>query len=154
LSEKPGLSLFLGEYGIPLDIARTALDENGSQLAVGRRDVNFHFRYRDLSIAAHLFNDGATSHLALSAWLGRFPFSAESAAQRQALSTIIRGANDDFGPILSLAQGKIALSVQLPLSVPVTAVGLVTGMTQFLLRLKPYLDLMAMVRLMGRSGTH
>jgi hypothetical protein len=154
MPENAGFSLFLGECRIPLDITRLTFDQAGSPVDSGRKDFKFHFRYRDLTITAAFFNDGATARVDLSSWLGRFPFSAESVEQRQALSTIIRAVNDDFGPILSLVRGKIALVALLPLAVPVTAVGLVTRITEFFLRLKPYLDLMAMIRLMGKPKIH
>ena len=82
------------------------------------------------------------------ATLGVMPFSAESVQHRQFLTQILEGAVAHFGPIVTQTQGRILLDAELELPAPITAVGLVTGLTRFLVPLKPYLGLMAMVRML------
>jgi hypothetical protein len=137
-----------------LDITLLAVDDSGRHVGTGRPEFNFHFRYRDISFSVRFRDEGTQARLDLSAWLGNFPYSAESAVQRQALAAILRSVNQELGPILSLSHGKIALHTALPMPVPVTAVGLVSALTHFLVPLKPYLDLMAMVRMMQPAKGH
>jgi len=140
-------SKFFGEWRVPLDITLLALDEEGRPIGPPHA-FTFQFRHRDIPMSAICRNEGETAHLELNAKLGTFPFSAESATARHALDAIIQGANLDFGPVLSVTAGKIRLKAKLPLAMPVTAVELVAALSRFLVPLKPYLDLMAMVRLL------
>lgn len=148
MAQSQQFSLFLGPHRVPLDITLLAVDDGGQSIGVGRKEFSFHFRYRGLGYSARFCDDGKAAMLDLSARLGPIPFSAESLAQRQALSSALKAVNADLGPVLSAQQGHIALATRLALPVPVTAVGLLSALAQFFLRLRPYLDLMAMIRMM------
>ena len=56
-------------------------------------------------------------------------------------------AVEHLGPIIALDRGRFQLEAHLPVAAPITAVGLITEITRFLLPLKPYIELMAMVRM-------
>jgi len=154
MSDGQGFAVFFGEWRVPLDISLLAVDDSGKPVGSNRRDFNFHFRYRGISFSVHFKDDGVKASLDLSAWLGKFPFSAESAEQRQALNAIVRGANQSLGPLLSVQRGKIGLRHDLALPMPVTAVGMISALSAFLVPLKPYLDLIDMVRMMQPAKLH
>jgi hypothetical protein len=148
MSETPGFSLFFGSWRIPLDITLLAVNDKGQTIGAKTPEFNFHFHYRSITYWVRFRDKGESAQLELSAWLGGMPFTAESAEQRQALRAIVKGANQHLGQTLSVIKGKIALHRTLHLPLPVTTVSLLVSLCSFLLPLKTYLDLMAMVRLM------
>ena len=145
MSECPGFSLFFGAWKVPLDITLLAVNDRGQPVGAAQPEFNFHFRYRGITFNVKFRDKGEAADMDLSAWLGALPFTAESGERRQALRAILKGANQDLGPIFSVTKGKIGMRRKLDLPVPVTAVGLITALSNFLLPLKPYLDLMDMV---------
>jgi hypothetical protein len=154
MSESPGFSLFFGSWRIPLDITLLAVNDKGQTVGATRPDFTFHFRYRSTTFWVRFRDEGAKAEMDLSAWLGSMPFTAESGEKRQALRAIVKGVNKDLGQTLSVIKSKIALHRTLELPMPVTAVGLLERLCGFLLPLKPYLDLMDMIRQMPRVGKH
>jgi len=152
MSECPGFSLFFGGWKVPLDITLLAVNDRGQPVGASQPEFNFHFRYRGHTFNVKFRDQGHEASMDLSAWIGRLPYTAESGPQRQALKAILSGANQDLGPLFSVTKGKIGMRRMLDLPVPVTAVGLITALSNFLLPLKPYLDLMDMVKLMPKSG--
>jgi hypothetical protein len=141
-------SLSIGEMQLPLDITSIVHAEAGQLGTDARPEFNFRFRWRDTAFAVRCQSNRQSAHARVTATLGVLPFSAESVQRRQFLTQILNGATEHFGPIVSLSQGHILLDAELELPAPITAVGLITGLTTFLLPLKPYLGLMTMVRML------
>ena len=141
-------SLSIGEMQLPLDISSIVHAQGGQLGSPIHPAFSFVFRYRDTSftVRCQSGDDQAAAHI--SATLGTMPFSAESAQGRQFLAQILHGVNDHLGPIVTQSRGRILLGADLTLPAPITAVGLVSGLTRLLLPLKPYLSLMAMVRML------
>ena len=141
-------SLSIGEMQLPLDISSIVHAQGGQLGSPVHPAFSFRFRYRDtaFTVRCQSGEERATAHV--SATLGTMPFSAESAKGRQFLAQIIDGVNDHLGPIITRSRGRILLEAELNLPAPITAVGLVSGLTRLLLPLKPYLSLMAMVRML------
>jgi hypothetical protein len=152
MSECPGFSLFFGAWKVPLDITLLAVNDRGQTVGAAQPEFNFHFRYRGHTFNVKFRDQGETANMDLHAWMGSLPYTAESGPRRQALRAILSGANQDLGPLFTVTRGKIGLRHMLDLPVPVTAVGLITALSKFLLPLKPYLDLMDMVRLMPKKN--
>jgi len=141
-------SLSIGELQLPLDITSIVQAQAGQSGSAAQRRFSFRFRYRDIPFAARCESAEGQAKVHISAALGVVPFSAESAAGRVYVKDIHRAAVDHLGPIIALSQGRFLLDTELTLAAPVTAVGLITELSRFLIPLKPYIDLMSMVRLM------
>ena len=152
MSESPEFSLFFGSWRLPLDITLLAVTDKGKTIGAKRPDFTFHFRYRSVTYWARFCDEGTSARMELSAWLGPMPFSAESAEQRQALRAIVKSVNQDLGQTLSVVKSKIAMNRVIDLPMPVSAVGLLVSLCGFLLPLKPYLDLMAMIRMLPKKN--
>lgn len=131
-----------------------AVDRDG---ALAPRDVDlspgFVFTWRDRTVHARLSGapagtpDTRDGALALELTLGRVPSSAlvETASQRARSLALLRS----LPPLLPagwrmrlLADHRIHLRSDTPLTLPVTATALITQLTRFLLALSPYLDLL------------
>ena len=140
-------SLSIGEMQLPLDITSIVHAQAGQLGSEAHPDFNFRFRYRDIAFAARCRGGRTEAHGRLTATLGTLPFSAESATRRQYLAEIVNGVAEDLGPVVALSQGIIRYDAGLSLEAPVTAVGLVAELCRLLIPLKPYLDLMSMVRM-------
>jgi len=138
----------IGEMQLPLDITSIVHAQAGQLGTDAHREFKFRFRWRGTAFTVRCRSTRETAEARISATLGVMPFSAESVQRRQFLTQILQGATDHFGPIVTQSQGQILLDAPLSLPAPITAVGLITGLTQFLLPLKPYLGLMTMVRML------
>jgi hypothetical protein len=148
MSQVSEFSLSIGEMQLPLDITSIVHAQAGQLGTDARPEFKFRFRYRDIAFAARCRSDRHEAMMSVSATLGVMPFTAESGVQRQFLAQIVTAAAGDLGPIITVSQGRILLAADLSLPAPVTAVGLIGELTRFLLPLKPYLGLMAMVRML------
>src|SRR5579859_968066 len=140
-------SLSIGELQLPLDITSIVQTQAGQLGSVAQREFSFRFRYRETGFTVRCKTREGQASAHISATLGALPFSAESAAQRHYLKDIHRGAVEHLGPIIGLSRGRFQLEADLTLPAPITAVGLIAELTRFLLPLKPYIELMAMVRM-------
>ena len=140
-------SLSIGELQLPLDITSIVPTQPGQSGTLAQREFSFRFRYREIAFTVRCKGREGQASAHISATLGSLPFSAESASQRQYLKEIHRGAVEHLGPIIMLTRGRFQLEADLPLAAPITAVGLIAELTRFLLPLKPYIELMAMVRM-------
>ena len=142
-------SLSIGEMQLPLDISSIVHAQAGQLASEVNPEFNFRFSYREIAFAARCRSSRTEAGGRLTATLGRIPFSAESAVQRQYLTEIVSGILQDFGPILTVPQGIIKLDAELKFEAPATAVGLVAELCRLLVPLKPYLDLISMVKLVS-----
>ena len=140
-------SLSIGELQLPLDITSIVQAQSGQLGTASHAEFSFRFRYRETGFVVRCKSQGGQASAHISATLGVMPFSAESASQRLYLQEIHHGAVEHLGPIIALSRGRFQLDTHLPLPAPITATGLITALTRFLLPLKPYIELMAMVRM-------
>jgi hypothetical protein len=140
-------SISIGELQLPLDITSIVQTQPG-QLAPGaQREFSFRFRWRETGFTVRCKSQDGQASAHIAATLGSLPFSAESALQRHYLTEIHRGSVEHLGPIIALSKGRFMLDTTLTLEAPITAVGLIAELTRFLLPLRPYIELMTMVRM-------
>jgi hypothetical protein len=140
MTKKHQFNLMLGDRRLPVDIHALAVDSDGDVVGVGKQTFNFGFSYQSVSFAAHYLEQGALAHIDLVGQIGPLPFTAESPEARIAVNQILDAANTHLGPIFRIDDGRIELFGAAEVVTPVTAVGLVTAMSTFLLRVKPYID--------------
>ncbi len=133
-----GFGLKLGSLTLPFDIHGATDDKSGA--AQGPRLVKFRFSHRGIPFLARYDRGAQPCLLDLSAELGPMPFSVESTQARTGLQTIMDAANADVGPVFRVVEGRIHLIAAVALETPVTAVGLITAVTTFLLPLRAYLE--------------
>lgn len=137
-------SLTLGGKPLPMDLQAVWTESEGPALSLGGGTVKFDFGYRDIRFAAQLDHSGETAHMKLVGDLGPMPFSAESPAARMGLARIVEAANDHLGQgLFRVTQGRVLLGGDLEIPVPVTATGLVTEASRFLIPALPYIELIA-----------
>ncbi|MGE0221846.1 MAG: hypothetical protein AB7F35_16880 [Acetobacteraceae bacterium] len=106
---------------------------------------NFLFQWHDRVIRASLEAGSDEGVLRISAVLGRVPSTAtESGITRSQVFDVVRGL---AGTVPSdwrlglLPNHRVMLQAHCPVALPITATGLLTQITSFLLRLSPYLEL-------------
>jgi len=133
-------NLMLGDRRLPVDIHSLAVDSNGDVVGVGKQTFNFGFAYQSIPFAARYVETGALAHIDLVGQVGLLPFTAESPEARRAVSRILDAANSHLGPVFRLDDGRIELFGAAEVAAPVTAVGLVSALARFVLRVKPYID--------------
>jgi len=106
----------------------------------------FSFQWRARKLSAELIGKDPDSSLMISAWLGRVPSSADAGAvgRREgsfdALRLLLDSLPSDWRMRL-LPDHQVCLDAAIPLTLPTSAVELLTEITRFLLALAPYLDL-------------
>jgi hypothetical protein len=125
--------LILGECRLPFDDSR----------GVGHlrdKDFRFRFSYRQLPLTVTVRAEADRSRLHLAGDLGALPFSAESAVARAELQMVIESANNHLGGVFQVTEGRISLVGTHYIPNPLTAVGLVSGLAQILIPVRPYLE--------------
>ncbi|MTJ84020.1 MAG: hypothetical protein F8N37_23790 [Telmatospirillum sp.] len=142
--------LILGELRLPLD------DADASQ-AMASRDFQFRFVYQRIPFSVTCRDADATEGalLHVTGDVGVMPFSAESVTARSGLKTVIEAANRHLGDRFAITAGRIRVAAGLPVPRPVTAVGIVSALTLFLLPVRPYLETIAVFQVPapGRRDT-
>ena len=135
----------LGGKKLPVDLHTVWTDDDGQTLTMSDGIVQFDFGYRQIRFAGRLEQTEGKAHLKLVGDLGPMPFSAESTAARAGLARIIEAANAHLGAgLFRVTQGRILLGDDLTIEIPVSATGLMTPVTGFLLSAEPYLELIAL----------
>ncbi|TAN70272.1 MAG: hypothetical protein EPN20_05775 [Magnetospirillum sp.] len=135
----------LGGKALPIDLHTVWTDDDGHALTMGDGIIQFDFGYRDVRFVGRLEQAERHAHLKLVGDLGPMPFSAESPAARAGLARIIEAGNADLGTALfRVTLGRVLVGCDIDVPVPVTATGLITSVTRFLLPTLPYLELIAM----------
>ena len=113
----------------------------------------FSVRWRGCSVHARMLLDG---RLAFRANLGRVPSTAGAArVLREPLFAVVRSLPATLPRAWKLdllADHRIELASEEPLDLPASAVDLISVITQFLLALAPYLDLMEEVGAAGPAA--
>jgi hypothetical protein len=130
-----GTDFVLGPFNVASDGRLSPRDPDNHK--------GFSVRWRGCSVHARMLMDG---RLVLRATLGRVPSTAGAArALREPLFAVVRNLPATFPRAWKLgllADHRIELASEEPLEVPASAIDLVALITQFLLALGPYLDLM------------
>ena len=141
---------------VPFRLGPFIVDTNGRlEASDPDRFPNFHLAWRGCPVHARLdpgsSDLGEAAHLVLSAVLGRVPSTAGGDAghnrqRRTATFGALRelvGGSGNAGRLLLLADHRVVMEASRPVDLPVSAGGLVSQITCFLLDLGPYLDLLA-----------
>jgi len=138
-------SFTLGGKALPVDLHNVCWVETDAEaLTLGDTQVAFDFNYHLIRFACRLDQVEGKAHLKLAGDLGPMPYSAESTVARLGLTRIIEAGNEALGDSrFRLVQGRVVLGGDLVVPVPVSAVGLVTEASRFLVPSLPYLDLIA-----------
>jgi hypothetical protein len=136
----------------PLTLGPFSVDHEG-RLAPSTPDrfPAFRLRWRQQDVTARLASsEGDRGTLALATVLGRVPSTgpeqAPATAAREAAFATLRALPGTLPPGWRLAlrpDHRITLEAQTELALPASAASLLTEVTLFLLRLGPYLDLLA-----------
>ena len=129
----------------PLHAVSRLLDD-GAPLS--HRNFRFEFAcWGAYVMAEYCGDDDNDAHLTLSSSLGRLPFSSQSGATaRSNILAVLQGANTKLGRVFQVRPGgDIFLNARIALPKPVTAAGLIAGITLLFLPLKPYLYLLSAV---------
>jgi len=135
----------LGGMSLPLDIDAVLEGAEAPPLSLGDGAVAFDFGFRFVRIVAKIEQSGSSAQLKLVGDMGPMPFSAESPSARAGLARIVEAGNAVLGAgTFRIAQGRILLGGEASISVPVSAVGLVSAVTRFLAPATPYMELVAM----------
>lgn len=112
----------------------------------------FRFHWRGRKLEAEL----SPGRLSVSVRLGRVPSTLGGAALRPSAFAMLRGLPGTLPPPWRLGlrpDHQVALTWSAPLAMPVSATGLITGLTRFLLDLRPYLDLLEDAGVAGGDET-
>ncbi|HIJ63142.1 MAG TPA: hypothetical protein HPQ04_10670 [Rhodospirillaceae bacterium] len=133
-------SLILGNERLPLDLHAVAADAEGRLAGAKARDIAFRFTYRHIPLSVRI-RAGDSPVVEIQGQIGPMPFSAESASARVTLTAVLAAANEHLGETFRVVGGRIRISGTVAPDNPVTAVGLVTALTAFLLPRKPYLTI-------------
>lgn len=133
----------------PLSLGPFLIDAEG-RLAPRDQDAfpAFTFRWRGRAVHAHMMHaDPRDGRLKLQAVLGRVPSTAEDAGnglrpQSFASLRVVRRDLPRDWHIRLLPDHSAMLEAEAGIGLPITAAGLITELTRFLLTLSPYLDLL------------
>jgi hypothetical protein len=145
----------------PLTLGPFKVDREG-RLAPSTPDQfpAFRVQWRRRDVTARLASsEGTRGTLALEAVLGRVPstgpMQAPATAAREAAFATLHALPRTLPPGWRLAlrpDHRIALEAHIALDLPTSAASLLTEVTLFLLRLAPYLDLLAEARAFETSS--
>lgn len=106
----------------------------------------FVVRWRGRSVRAQMLGiNGTEGKLTMQTVLGRVPSSVTAFGERPRSFALLRGLRRGLpGPwtLRLLADHRAVLEAETAITLPSTAVGLVTEVTRFLMSMSPYLDLM------------
>ncbi|OIR06134.1 hypothetical protein GALL_116060 [mine drainage metagenome] len=143
--ENSSFTLILGGQSLPIDFHGLGLVEEEMREGLPCGAFSFHFSWRQYKFRGDYREAGGGAALTLQSDLCPMPFSAESPQARIDLEAVVRAANKALGAVLRVERGHIALHHPLEIPLPLTAVGLITPLTAFLIRLSPYLDCLGLV---------
>jgi len=133
-----------GSWELPIDLG-AVLDHQGSHgLPVAGGVAQFDFGYRDIRFVGQVGSAAEAIRLKVVGDVGPMPFSAESLPARAGLGRIVAEAGSVLGGTpFKVNQGRIFAGMETELDAPLTATALVAAVALFLVRLSPYLDLIA-----------
>ena len=133
-----------GSWTLPIDLG-PMLDADGAHsLPLSNGAAQFDFGYRDIRFVGQVDPAPGGARLRLVGDVGLMPYSAESPPARLGLARILVAANDALaGPRFRVTQGRILVGADIELSLPLTAAAIVAAVALVLVRVRPYLDLIA-----------
>lgn len=126
-------NLILGGLKLPFD-------ERQGESPIERQDCNFRFLYRRIPFSVHFRTVDMVSMLEIVGDIGLMPYSAESALARIELQTVFDAANAHLGEVFAIHEGRIRMTGTVTVVPPVSAVALITAITHFLIKRRPYLE--------------
>ena len=129
----------LGGKALPFDVESVLGEADAPPLSLSDGAIAFDFGFRFIRFAGKVEEADGAAHLKLVGDLGPMPFSAESQAARVAAGNEVLGDG-----CFRLVQGRILLGGDLTLALPVSAVGLVSAVSRFLVPAISYLELIAL----------
>lgn len=135
-------------FELPNSLGPFSIDDQGRITPrTGEEMPHFLFQWRDRKVSARLVHGNGDGRLLLSAWLGRVPSSADPMAGERRLASFstLRGLLEVLPGewrVRLLPDHQVCLDAEMALSWPASAVALMAELTQFLLALAPYLDLL------------
>ncbi|MBI3444975.1 MAG: hypothetical protein HY055_06365 [Magnetospirillum sp.] len=138
-------SFTLGGKALPLDMDSMLGEADSAPLSLAEGAIAFDFGFRFIRFVGKIEEIGGSARLKLVGDLGPMPFSAESTSARGGLLRIVDAGNAVLGAgTFRVTQGRILLGHDLALPMPVTAVGLVSEVSCFLVPALPYMELIAL----------
>lgn len=133
-------------FAAPFSLGPFTVDAEGRLTPLSpETPPGFLFRWRERLMRARLTQPDARSwRLTIQVPLGRVPSTARASAARPDSFALVRLTAQAFPPdwrVRLLPDHRVRLEAEASLALPITAVGLVTAVTRFLLAVAPYLDM-------------
>ena len=131
----------------PIPLHRLGRDADGRVVLRERAGpVRFEFTYLGQTVHGEIEDSETHSRLRLRAELGRIPYSAESKDWRQNVLALVESANEALaGAVRTTPDQRIVAVYDDELMSPMTGAMMIGAITHFLLRIRPYLELILMI---------
>jgi hypothetical protein len=131
----------------PIPLHRLGRDAEGRVILQERKGpVRFEFSYLGQTVHGEIEDSETRSRLRLRAELGRVPYSAESKEWRQNVLAIVEAANEALHGAIRLTPDQRIISVyDDELMSPLTGAMMIGAICQFLIPVRPYLELILMI---------
>ncbi|MBF0168479.1 MAG: hypothetical protein HQL45_12700 [Alphaproteobacteria bacterium] len=132
-------------HAIPLH--RLGKDAEGRVILRERKGpVRFQFQYLGQVVHGDIEDSETHSRLRLRAELGRVPYTAESGDWRFNVLALAEAANEALGGVVRITPDQRIIAVyDDEMMSPLTGALLIGAITQFLLHIRPYLELILMI---------
>lgn len=131
----------------PIPLHRLGRDAEGRVVLRERQGpVRFEFQYLGQSVHGEIEDSETHSRLRLRAELGRVPYSAESKDWRQNVLAVAEAANEALhGAVRISPDQRIVAVYDDELLSPLTGGMMISAISQFLIHIRPYLELILMI---------
>jgi hypothetical protein len=136
---------FLAHEEKPMGLDSVEVQPDGSIVRWTRETVAFTFAFQGATFTAQGKRNSRGLQVVLDASLGPLPFSAQL-AMRQAIQALVAAKAATPGPRITIdAAQDIRVSGQFRVPQPISPVAVLTGLTEVLLDLKPWLARLAVL---------
>ncbi|MBI5121844.1 MAG: hypothetical protein HZA67_12630 [Rhodospirillales bacterium] len=131
----------------PIPLHRLGKDAEGRVILRERKGpVRFEFTYLGQTVHGEIEDSETHSRLRLRAELGRVPYSAESKDWRQNVLAIVEAANEALkGAVRVAPDQRIVAVYDDELLSPMSGAMMIGAIAQFLIHIRPYLELVLMI---------
>lgn len=131
----------------PIPLHKLGRDADGRVILRERKGpVRFEFKYLGQAVHGEIEDSETHSRLRLRAELGRIPYSAESKEWRMNVLALAEAANEALKGVIRITPDQRIVAVyDDELLSPMTGAMLIAAIAQFLLHVRPYLELILMV---------
>lgn len=131
----------------PIPLHRLGKDAEGRVILRERKGpVRFEFTYLGQTVHGEIEDSETHSRLRLRAELGRVPYSAESKDWRQNVLAIVEAANEALkGAVRVTPDQRIVAVYDDELLSPMSGAMMIGAIAQFLIHIRPYLELVLMI---------